>query len=119
MAAPPPPLTPAQRARSLQRAAEVRRERSRMLADLTAGRITLRDVLERRDEMVGRTLVRRLVECRPGVGKVRAARYLEELGIAGSRRVRGLGPRQRARLLELFPPTGPEPTAPGTPKPAP
>ncbi|WP_407554280.1 integration host factor, actinobacterial type [Streptomyces sp. Pv4-95] len=108
MAAPPPPLTPAQRARALRRAAEVRRERSEMLANLAAGRITLRDVLERKDDMVGRTPVRRLLECRPGVGKALATRYLDELGIAGSRRVKGLGPRQRARLLELFPPNGPD-----------
>jgi ribosomal protein S13 len=38
----------------------------------------------------------------PGVGKVRAARIMERLGIAESRRVRGLGPVQRQALAEEF-----------------
>ncbi|MFE4514735.1 hypothetical protein ACFRMQ_11165 [Kitasatospora sp. NPDC056783] len=36
-------------------------------------------------------------------GAVRARRLLIALGIAEIRRVRGLGPNQRQRLLELFP----------------
>ena len=37
-----------------------------------------------------------------GVGPARARRVMDELDIADSRRLRGLGPRQRAALLERF-----------------
>jgi ribosomal protein S13 len=40
-----------------------------------------------------------MLESLPGVGKVKARRIMEEIGIADSRRVRGLGPQQRAALL--------------------
>ena len=40
-----------------------------------------------------------LLAALPGYGKVRAAALLDELGIASTRRVRGLGARQRAALL--------------------
>ncbi|GGY14944.1 hypothetical protein GCM10010358_78670 [Streptomyces minutiscleroticus] len=35
----------------------------------------------------------------PGIGKVRAAQLLDELEISESRRVQGLGARQKERLL--------------------
>ena len=38
----------------------------------------------------------------PGVGTVKTIRTLEDLGIADNRRIRGLGSRQKAALLDLF-----------------
>ena len=38
----------------------------------------------------------------PGVGKIRAEEIMERLGIANSRRLRGLGPHQINALLEEF-----------------
>ena len=55
-----------------------------------------------RDEMVGKLKVLALLESMPGVGKVKARRTMEEIGIAESRRVQGLGTQQRSRLLEMF-----------------
>jgi ribosomal protein S13 len=43
-----------------------------------------------------------LLESLPGVGKVRAKQLMERLGIADSRRVRGLGTNQRAALEREF-----------------
>jgi ribosomal protein S13 len=43
-----------------------------------------------------------LLESLPGVGKVRAKQIMERLGIAESRRVRGLGANQRAALEQEF-----------------
>jgi ribosomal protein S13 len=43
-----------------------------------------------------------LLESLPGVGKVRAKQLMERLGIAESRRVRGLGANQRASLEREF-----------------
>jgi ribosomal protein S13 len=38
----------------------------------------------------------------PGIGKIKAKRMMETLGIAENRRLRGLGDRQREALLAEF-----------------
>ncbi|MER7043105.1 integration host factor, actinobacterial type [Streptomyces microflavus] len=101
-----PNLTAAQRAEALKKAAAVRKERGEILATLKDGKVSLREVLEREDTVVGKTYVRRLLESLPGIGKVRAGQLLDDLGIAERRRVQGLGARQKERLLELFQPQG-------------
>ncbi|MEU0001861.1 integration host factor, actinobacterial type [Streptomyces microflavus] len=101
-----PNLTAAQRAEALKKATAVRKERSEILATLKDGKVSLREVLEREDTVVGKTYVRRLLESLPGIGKVRAGQLLDDLGIDERRRVQGLGARQKERLLELFQPQG-------------
>ena len=46
--------------------------------------------------------VTELLEAMPGVGRVRARAIMAEVGIAESRRVRGLGANQSAALLRRF-----------------
>ncbi|QKW47916.1 integration host factor, actinobacterial type [Streptomyces microflavus] len=101
-----PNLTAAQRAEALKKATAVRKERSEILATLKDGKVSLREVLEREDTVVGKTYVRRLLESLPGIGKVRAGQLLDDLAIDERRRVQGLGARQKERLLELFQPQG-------------
>lgn len=98
-----PQLSAEARLEALQKAAVARRERSELLGALKAGTLALPDVLAREDDVTGKTPVRRLLEALPGIGKVRAERIMTDLGIAESRRVKGLGPRQREALLELLP----------------
>lgn len=68
------------------------------------GSLTLTDVLEQSssNEVIAKTKVLAVLESLPGVGKVKARRTMEEVGIAESRRVRGLGEQQREKLLALF-----------------
>lgn len=99
----PPPLSPEQRRRALEKAAEVRRNRAELKTSLKEGRITLREILERSgDDIVGRMKVASVLESLPGVGKVRALRLMKRLEISNSRRVRGLGSKQREALLREF-----------------
>lgn len=65
---------------------------------------SLPDVLElgETDEVIGKMRVSAVLEAMPGVGKVRAARIMERVGIATSRRVRGLGAKQKAALEQVF-----------------
>ena len=102
-----PPITPEQRAEALQKAAQVRTERAAVKAGLKVGTLTLKEVLERGpgDPVVSKMKVTVVLEAMPGVGKVRARQIMERLGIAESRRVRGLGANQRAALAAEF---GPE-----------
>lgn len=57
------------------------------------------------DETVGKMKVLNVLESMPGLGKVKARRTMEELGISETRRLRGLGSQQRQTLLEQFPTT--------------
>ena len=41
-----------------------------------------------------------LLESLPGVGKVKARRIMDDIGIADTRRMKGLGANQRQALLE-------------------
>lgn len=100
----PPPLTPEQRQAALEKAAEARRVRSDVKNRLKMGSITLPELIERadEDEIVAKIKVLAVLESLPGVGKVTARRTMEELGIAESRRLSGLGPQQRKALLDAF-----------------
>jgi ribosomal protein S13 len=50
------------------------------------------------DGTLGKMKVSTVLESLPGVGKVRAQKIMEELDISASRRVRGLGSKQRELL---------------------
>ncbi len=98
----PPSLTPEQRAAALKKAGEVRAARAELKEKLKMGSVTLAEVLKQADsdDVVGKLKVLSLLESLPGVGKVKARRLMEEIGISESRRVKGLGPQQRQSLLE-------------------
>ncbi len=68
------------------------------------GNLSLPDLFAKADadEIVGNLKVLSMLESLPGVGKVKARRVMERVGISESRRVRGLGKQQRRALLEEF-----------------
>ncbi|MFA5564419.1 MAG: integration host factor, actinobacterial type [Acidimicrobiia bacterium] len=103
----PPELSVEERLAALAKAAEVRRSRAELKERLKMGSLSLEELLEtaKSDEVAARTKVLAVLESLPGVGKVKARRAMEEIGIAESRRVRGLGPQQRQALLDMFPPS--------------
>ena len=100
----PPSLTPEQRTAALARAAEFRRARAEIKERLKMGSMTLRELLTaaETDEMISGIKVLAVIESLPGVGKVKARRAMEEIGIADTRRIRGLGEQQRRALLAAF-----------------
>jgi transposase len=99
-----PQLTEEQRAAALEKAAAARRVRAELKERLKRGGTNLTDVLKaaESDEILGKMKVSALLEALPGVGKVRAAQIMDRLEIATSRRLRGLGDRQRKALLAEF-----------------
>jgi hypothetical protein len=97
-----PQLTPEQRAQALQKAAAARKARAELKGELKAGKLSLQQVLKRDDDTVGKMKVSVVLESLPGVGKVRAGKIMEELDISATRRVRGLGAKQRELLLTKF-----------------
>lgn len=100
---PLPSLTPEQRRQALVKAAEARKKRAELKGQLKAGELNLRDVLNRANEnILGKMRVSSVLESLPGVGKVRARKLMERLDISTSRRVRGLGSKQKEALLAEF-----------------
>jgi hypothetical protein len=83
----PPALTPDERRAALEKAAVARRIRA-----------------EVKEQVLGKLKVVSMLESMPNTGKVKARRLMRDLDISESRRLRGLGPNQRRRLLEHFEP---------------
>ncbi len=99
-----PPLTPEQRQAALEKAAASRRERAEVKNRLKNAGASITDVIAegQRNEVIGKMRVVDLLQSMPGLGKVRAKQLMERLGIAESRRVRGLGTKQVAALEREF-----------------
>ena len=100
---PLPVLNEEQRRQALEKPAEARRKRAEVKGELKSGKRTLSDILnDQGSDTVGKMKVSTVLESLPGVGKVRARKLMEKLDISASRRVRGLGAKQRSALLDEF-----------------
>lgn len=99
-----PPLTPEQRAKALEKAAEARAARAEVKNRLKYSGGKLSEVIAegQKNDAIGKLKVLALLESLPGVGKVTARTVMTEVGISESRRVRGLGPQQITKLVERF-----------------
>jgi hypothetical protein len=97
----PPPISPEARAAALEKAAAARRQRAELKEKLKMGSVTLAELFDQSgDETIAKMKVLAVLESLPGLGKVKARRLMEEIGIADTRRVQGLGANQRKALLE-------------------
>ena len=102
-----PQLSAAERQAALEKAKAARIKRAEVRDELKSGKITLAQVIEMKDDpIVGRMKVSTLIETLPSYGKAKAEKVMKELQIAESRRLRGLGERQQAALLERLGKTG-------------
>jgi hypothetical protein len=97
---PLPTLTDEQRREALVKAAEARRKRAALKEKLKSGQVSIREILDRKGEdVVGKMKVSNVLESLPGMGKVKARKLMERLDISSTRRVRGLGAKQKDALL--------------------
>ena len=96
-----PKLTAKERKAALEKAKEARIKRAKVREQLKNGDLTLKAVIDMKDDpIIGRMKVSTLIETLPGYGKAKSEKIMNELQIADSRRLRGLGERQQAALLE-------------------
>lgn len=100
-----PELTDEQRRAALEKAAQARHERAELREKLKTGKVTLEEVLDSDDPIATRMKVSTLIESLPGYGKAKAAKVMEDLNISPTRRVKGLGARQREQLIETLSPS--------------
>ena len=98
----PPSLSADQRQAALEKAAQARRTRAELKEKLKMGSLGLGDLLQlaETDEVVGKMKVLAVLESLPGLGKVKARRVMEEVGISETRRLAGLGDQQRKKLFD-------------------
>ncbi len=105
-----PELDPARREEALAKAKAARQLRAELKQMLKSGEVRLDELLDRAGdvEALAKMRVQEVLEAMPAYGKVKARRLMDRLGIAPTRRLRGLGERQRQALLHQFG-LGPEP----------
>ena len=98
-----PTLSLEEKKRALKKAQRVRSQRAKLRQDLKAGRTTIREVLERADDdVIAKMRVVYLLESLPRIGKIRTRKIMNDIGIDETRRIQGLGSRQKQALLERF-----------------
>lgn len=96
-----PQLSADERKAALEKAKAARIKRAEVRDQLKNGQLTVKEVLDQKDDpVIGRMKVSTLIETLPGYGKAKSEKVMNELQIAESRRLRGLGARQEAALLE-------------------
>ena len=99
----PPPLTEEQTTSGAREGGDRSAEASRAQGTVEERATSLRELIERTgDEIVGKMKVSAVLESLPGVGRVRARKIMERLDISESRRMRGLGAKQKENLLTEF-----------------
>lgn len=95
-----PELTQEQRMEYLTRAAEARTERARALREIARGELSAEGSMG--DPRVVRCKVYVWLRAFPGIGERKAQGIMQRLGISPSRRVQGMGARQRERVLQAI-----------------
>ncbi|MDR1015621.1 MAG: integration host factor [Coriobacteriales bacterium] len=96
-----PQLSDEARKEALKKAAAARSARAALRAKVKSGELSFADVLAKAgDPVVDKIKVVTLIESLPGYGKAKAAKLLADLDISDTRRVKGLGEKQKAALLE-------------------
>jgi hypothetical protein len=104
MAPVPPRLTQEQRVEASRIAVANRRRRADVKRLVKTGQLSLEDIfaLADQEECVAQMRAIDLISALPAVGEVKAERIMRQAQIAKTRRIRGLGPKQRAELFKAL-----------------
>ena len=89
------------RRKALKKAQEVRSKRAKIRQNLKNGKTTIREVLANiNDDVVAKMRVVYLLESLPRIGKVKTKKIMNDIGIDETRRIQGLGNRQKQAFIE-------------------
>lgn len=107
---PLPQFSADERRAHLRKAAELRAQRAQVKEDFTRGKLSFLDIVEvARDEkathsdlVCAKLRVSELIRAKPGIGRARCERIMEDLEIARTRCVGGLGHRQVQELAKIL-----------------
>ncbi len=91
-----------QRMEALKRANDIRVRRAQLKKDLKEGRVQIDEILLDPPDWVSTAKVFDMLMAVPKLGRVKAARLLNQCRISQSKTVGGLSERQRTELVNLF-----------------
>jgi S13-like H2TH domain len=96
-----PKLSLEEKRNALKKAQEVRSKRAKIRQNLKNGKTNILEVLANiNDDVVAKMRVIYLLESLPRIGKVKTKKIMNDIGIDETRRIQGLGNRQRQALIE-------------------
>ncbi len=100
----PPSLTQQQRVEASRLAVANRRRRAEVKRLVKTGQLSLEELFElaAREECIAQMRAYDLISALPAIGEVKAERIMKVAQIAKTRRIRGLGPKQRAELFRAL-----------------
>ncbi|HVA69927.1 MAG TPA: integration host factor, actinobacterial type [Acidimicrobiales bacterium] len=100
----PPTLSQEQRVEASRLAVANRRRRAEVKRLVKSGELSLDELfaLAGREECVAQMRAYDLISALPAIGEVKAERIMKSASIAQTRRIRGLGPKQRAELFRAL-----------------
>ncbi len=100
----PPTLSQEQRVLASQVAVANRRRRAEVKRMVKSGDLSLEELFElaEREACVAQMRAYDLISALPAIGEVKADRIMTKAAIAKTRRIRGLGPKQRAELFKAL-----------------
>ncbi len=100
----PPSLSQEQRVEASRLAVANRRRRAEVKRLVKSGELSLEGLFElsAREECVAQMRAYDLISALPAIGEVKAERIMKSAAIAKTRRIRGLGPKQRAELFRAL-----------------
>jgi hypothetical protein len=100
----PPSLSQEQRVQASRLAVANRRRRAEVKRLVKSGDLSLEELFElaKREECVAQMRAYDLISALPAIGEVKAERIMTRASIAKTRRIRGLGPKQRAELFRAL-----------------
>ncbi|HEY1825124.1 MAG TPA: integration host factor, actinobacterial type [Acidimicrobiales bacterium] len=100
----PPTLSQEQRVEASRLAVANRRRRAEVKRMVKTGELTLEQLfsLAAQEECVAQMRAYDLISALPAIGEVKAERIMKSASIAKTRRIRGLGPKQRAELFRAL-----------------
>ena len=84
----------------MELARRIREVRASNVAGVRSGILDVKDILESKDPFTGHIKVVVVVESVPSLGKVKARRILDDIGILGSTKIHELDERRRSLLIE-------------------
>jgi hypothetical protein len=100
----PPSLSHEQRVEASRLAVANRRRRAEVKRMVKSGDLSLEELFElaKHEECVAQMRAHDLISALPAIGEVKAERIMTKASIAKTRRIRGLGPKQRAELFRAL-----------------
>ena len=96
-----PKLSLDEKRQALKKAQEMRSQRAKIRQNLKNGKTTIREVLSNiNDDIIAKMRVVYLLESLPRIGKIKTRKIMNDIGIDETRRIQGLGNRQKQALIE-------------------